>query len=75
MLQNMADAAKLEIALDLEKEVFSGFKYESGQVWEKVAPREKETDSENETEEEQHEEEFEEIDEDLSEADVDDDKK
>lgn len=86
MLQNMADAAKLDIALDLEKEVFSGFKYDSGKVWEKVAPREKESDTEDDAEEEeklegenaedQYEEEFEEIDEgDPTLQKTDDDKK
>lgn len=51
MLQNMADAAKLDIALDLEKEVFAGFKYDSGKVWEKVAPREKESETDDSAEE------------------------
>ena len=51
MLQNMADAAKLDIALDLEKEVFASFKYDSGKVWEKVAPREKESETDDSVEE------------------------
>lgn len=83
MLQNMADAAKLDIALELEKEVFAGFKYDSGKVWEKVAPREKESEDESaeekeeqndENAEDQYEEEFEEMDEDFTEE-TDDDKK
>ena len=53
MLQNMADAAKLDIALELEKEVFAGFKYDSGKVWEKVAPREKESEDESAEEKEE----------------------
>ena len=42
MLQNVANGVKLQLNLDLERELYGGFRYEAGEVWSKVAPKEKE---------------------------------
>ncbi|CAL6045297.1 Conserved_hypothetical protein [Hexamita inflata] len=46
MLQNLVNGAKIQVSLDLERELFKGFEYEAGEVWSKVAPRTKEGEEE-----------------------------